>query len=48
VCEKYKEKCKLKIFHDNLTAGSNILKQKQFIKETEVYCDEMMTKLRWM
>jgi len=48
VCDKYKEKRKLKIFHDNLSAGSSILKQKQFIKETEVRRDEMMTKLRWM
>jgi len=48
VCDKYKEKRKLKIFHDNLSAGSSMLKQKQFIKETEVHCDEMMTKLRWM
>jgi hypothetical protein len=31
-----------------MTAGSTILKQKQFDKETEVHCDEMMTKVRWM
>jgi hypothetical protein len=31
-----------------ITAGSSILKLKQFIKETKVHCDEMMTKLRWM
>jgi len=48
MCDRYKEKRKLKIFHGKLTAGSSILKQNQFIKETEVHCDEMMTKLRWM
>jgi len=48
VCDKYKEKCELKIFHDKLTAGNSILKQKQFIKEREVHCDEMITKLRWI